>query len=219
MSQGCRRVYVRCRRAWKGFVRSTSVLAIAGAALVGGLAPDGGVQVGRDAHATVSVLMTLDELVTSSGRAIVAQPVERYSKWEELGGAKRIVTYTRLVVEETVFGAAKDEKPADIWVRTLGGKVDGIGQHVAGEASFTLGETSLIFLGKAGDANVVIGMAQGHFPLLTAGEDRVLTSSPDTGTLIPRKKTEPPKSARDELLGETLTLARTKILKLKKASK
>lgn len=190
-------------------------------ALFGGVAEDGSLTVGTEAHATVSVLMSLDELVDKSSFAVVAQPVESYSKWEELGGAKRIVTYTRLVLEESVFGDAGTTKNKnDVWVRTLGGKVEGIGQHVAGEAQFAVGETSLVFLSRAPDSTaIVVGMAQGHYPLVASTDDRVLRSSPDTGTLIPRKKGEPTASARDQLIGETLTAARAKILKAKKAKK
>ena len=65
---------------------------------------------------------------------------------------------------------------------------------------------------------VVVGMAQGHYPLVASADDRVLASSPDVGTLIPRKKTDPPRSARDELLGEKLSTARARIVKAKQAA-
>jgi len=169
---------------------------------------------GAEAHATTSVMMTLDELVQASSVAVVAQPVERYSKWEVLGDSRRIVTYTRLVLEESMLSGPGT---ADVWVRTLGGTVDKIGQHVAGEAQFTIGETALVFLAKPADTLVVVGMAQGHFPLVEAAEDRILVSSPDTGTLLRKKKDV--KAARDELVGATLSEARKKILKAKKAAK
>lgn len=171
---------------------------------------------GSEAHATVSVLMTMDELVSGSAVVLVGQPVERKSQWEELGGSKRIVTYTRILVEETMGG---EGRPESVWVRTLGGRVGDIGQHVAGEAQFTIGETAVVFLAKAGEALVVAGMAQGHFPLIVGGDDRVLTSSPDTGTLLKRKKDDPARTARDELVGSTLANARKRVASAFKAKK
>lgn len=216
------------QRACSSRLRGTAALALAALALLADVEPGGDVTVGREAHATISVLMTLGELVERSGAAVVAQPVERFSRWEELGGSKRIVTYTRLVLEQTIVGdvkatvgdKAKDKAAvSEVWVRTLGGKLDGIGQSVAGEAQFSLGETALVFLARAGDgAVVVVGMAQGHYPLVASADDRVLASSPDVGTLIPRKKTDPPRSARDELLGEKLSTARARIVKAKQAA-
>lgn len=173
-----------------------------------------GLGIGTEAHATVSVLVDVDDLVAESSLVVVGQPVERFSRWEEVGKSKRIVTYTRIVVEESLVGPAQKE----VWVRTLGGKVDNIGQQVAGEASFTIGNTSLVFLAPAGEGFAVTAMAQGHFPLIEAAEDRVLTSSPDLGTLVPKKDKEAAKkpSAREELVGATLTDARKRIAKAKK---
>lgn len=155
-----------------------------------------------EAEAAVSILMTLDELVTASSRVVVAEPLERTSRWEELGGGRRIVTYTRLAVDETVAGGTRSE----VWVRTLGGRVDKIGQHVAGEATFTIGEKTLVFLEDVDGATVVTGMAQGHFRLAEVDGDVVLKASPDAGTLLPRKG--PSIAARELLVGARLARAR-----------
>jgi hypothetical protein len=177
-----------------------------GAAVFGVPSTRDGVSFGTDAHATTSVLISLDEMVALSEQVAVATPIERYSQWEELGGGRRIVTYTKLSVEETITGTERGE----VWVRTLGGKVDKIGQHVAGEAQFTTGERTVVFLAKAGDATVVTGMAQGHFPLVEEQGKVRLKSSPDTGTLLPRRG--PTVSAREVLVGREIAEARQKIL-------
>jgi len=57
-----------------------------------------------DASAAVSIQLSVDELVRASKWVVVATAADRYSTWEELGGARRIVTYTRLVVDEPVVG-------------------------------------------------------------------------------------------------------------------
>ncbi len=160
---------------------------------------------GGDAHAAVSIEMSLDELVGFSARVVVAQPVERKSSWEESDRGKRIVTYTRLVIEETVAG---DER-SEVWVRTLGGKVDKIGQQVSGEAVFKLGERTMVFLEDVGSATVVTGMAQGHFRLKDDGGELVLVSSPDVGSLLPRRG--PSIAAREILIGKKLAPAATAV--------
>lgn len=182
------------------------------AALTLGVSPTLAPRLGSEAEATTAVLMTLDEMVRVSDHVVVAEPLERVSQWEMVGDSQRIVTYTRLAIETPVVGAAKQ----DVWVRTLGGTVDKIGQHVAGEAQFTLNQKALVFLARPHEKFVVTGMAQGHFPLDESESGRPLKSSPDTGTLLRSKKASGP-SAREELVGETLARASEKIQAAKAA--
>jgi hypothetical protein len=168
----------------------------------------------RDAHATVALLMSTEELVAVSKHVIVGEPVERFSKWEKVGGSNRIVTYTRLVVSEGIVDTPETES---VWVRTLGGKVDKIGQSVAGEAELKLGEPAVVFLAAVeSDTLVVVGMAQGHYPLEMKDGERVLRSSPDLGHLV-RKKGDTRRSAREDLVGTKLDAARAKIVEARKA--
>jgi hypothetical protein len=166
-----------------------------------------------EAHATTSVTYTLDELVDLSRTVAVVEPVERSSRWEKVGESKRIVTYTKLVVHEHISGAKVDE----VWVRTLGGKVGKVGQHVAGEASFALGERAVVFLAPAGDATVITGMAQGHYPLVEKDGVVRLKSSPDTGRLLDKRG--PRESARERLVGKKLEEASSSIRTAAKALK
>ena len=118
------------------------------------------------AEAAVAVAVTLDELVSRSTEAVVATAVEKHSRWEEVAGSRRIVTYTKLAVLQRAFGP--DEK--ELWVRTLGGAVDRIGQQVSGEASLQLGRRSLLLLTRTtGGVVVVTEMAQGHYPIEADG--------------------------------------------------
>ncbi len=167
------------------------------------------------AHATVSLLMSTEDLVKVSTHIAVVEPVERFSKWEEVAGSKRIVTYTRLTVLEGIVDGPEGDS---VWVRTLGGKVDKIGQAVAGEAEFSLNEPAVVFLAKTGDALVVVGMAQGHFPLREAEGERVLKASPDLGTLV-KKKGETRRSAQEDLVGKKLSSAKELIVAASKALK
>jgi hypothetical protein len=176
-----------------------------GVTLGGSIGPDGAPSLGAEASATTSLLMTLDELCKASDQIALVEPLERTSRWEQLGGSKRIVTYTRLSVVENVAG----KKRSELWVRTLGGTVDRIGQYVAGEASFTIGERSVVFLADMDGVPVVTGLAQGHFPLELKENELVLRSSPDPGNLLPRKSGKG--SAREALVGAKLDPALSKI--------
>lgn len=190
-------------------------LALASALLVPaalGLVPGAPGFAAREASAAVSVLVSLDELTRLSTYVVVATALDRTSAWEELGGGRRIVTYTRLRVERALVGAPA----AEIVVRTLGGAVDRIGQSVAGEAQLALGSRSLLFVAQGEGALVVSGMAQGHYPIIeSAKEPPRLGGSPDAGMLLPRRG--PTVSAREELLGATLDAAALAIIRVRKA--
>jgi hypothetical protein len=172
-----------------------------GLALALPLVAAGSVDGPRPASASVAINVTLDELVIRSAFVVVATAAERHSAWENLAGGRRIVTYTKLKVDQSVVGEAGSE----VWVRTLGGAVGKIGQHVSGEARITMGSKALFFLAKSDGALVVTGLAQGHYPIVTE-EGRVkLASSPDTGKLLPAQGPSIP--ARDVLIGATLESA------------
>lgn len=155
----------------------------------------------RPAEASVSVAVTLDQLVASSSFVVVATAVEQRSQWEELGGSRRIVTYTRLAVDQAALG----EPGKEIWVRTLGGVVGKIGQSVSGEAHLAPGSQALVFLRRMDDgATVVSAMAQGHYPLVKTAADQParLAASPDAGAILPRSG--PSIAAREVLVGTPL---------------
>jgi hypothetical protein len=169
-----------------------------------------GLAIVKRAEASVSVLMTLDELVVGSQRVVIGTPVDRTSRWEELPSGRRIVTYTKLSIDETLVGASNSE----IVVRTFGGVVDGIGQQVSGEATLKIGERSLVFLadvedGEKNAVTIVTGMAQGQFPLDESASEPVLKASADRGTLVKRRGPSVP--AAVVLVGATLSTARSKI--------
>lgn len=168
------------------------------------------------AQAAVSIAYTLDKLVSESTAVVVATSVEQRSEWAELGGSRRIVTYTKLNVSEAVFGGATE----GIWVRTLGGVVGRIGQQVSGEATLSLDEKAVIFLTHAIDgAWVVTGMGQGHYPVRRVADVRAplverLSASPQVGTLVARRAGEPLAHAR--LVGRPVSEALSAIRAVKR---
>lgn len=154
----------------------------------------------RPADAAVSIAYTLKELVKQSPRVMLATAVERNSRWEEIAGSRRIVTYTRMAVLEDVVGDGEGE----VWVRTLGGEVGRVGQVVSGEATLAVGEKCLVFLTRSSDGVwLVTGMGQGHYPVRAAtdSEPERLTFSPSVGAILPRKKAVP---AHQQLVGKTV---------------
>ncbi len=160
----------------------------------------------RQAQAAVSIAYTLDELVTLSPQVVIAKAISRRSAWEVIAGSRRIVTFTKLEVISSVYGKAANKH---VTVRTLGGAVGKIGQHVAGEARFALNERALMFLSQGADKTwVVTGMAQGHFPLEAAKKTTPqstaehLRPSPSLGTVLRRHG--PTISAQEQLVGHSL---------------
>jgi len=134
-------------------------------------------------------------------------PLDSTSLWEDVDNNKgrRIVTYTRLRIDRVVDGNPQ----AEVWVRTLGGHVGDIGQHVDGEAVLMPSKPGLFFLRDIpGGTLAVVGMSQGHYPLEAAPDARFRLLSPMglghlVGRLEPFKATDRP-PARTELVGRTL---------------
>jgi hypothetical protein len=164
------------------------------------------------AEASVSMLLSLDEIVAPSTAIVVGTASERKAQWEEIAGGRRIVTYTKIKIDRTIAGSAGTE----VWVRTLGGTIGNLGQAVSGEAQIATGSKAMLFLMKRGDVTVVTAMAQGHYPILAddKGVSR-LRPSPDVGTQL--RQPGPVIAARDLLVGEKLETAVTAISKARKA--
>jgi len=169
------------------------VVAIAAVTLGGG---------SRDARASVSIAVTFDALVHDSSSAVLVTAVEQRSVWE---GA-RIYTYSRVHVDSSVAGELKPDDEA--WVRTLGGVVGKIGQVVEGEAGFTVGRPSLVFLRKdATGTYVVTARAQGQFGLYVDEQSavHVQRSSALGGLFAPKGPNANLPLASDVIHGRSLT--------------
>jgi len=150
----------------------------------------------------------MPELVGDSTLVVAGTPLESRSLWE--GDAhihgRRIVTYTRVRVDRLLDGPPQDE----VWIRTLGGEVDDVGQQVAGEAVLRVPQPSLLFLRARTDGtHVVVGMGQGQYPLdarPTSGAVRVRPPLDGGAHLVPKAGTfaAAQRSARLSLVGHTL---------------
>lgn len=149
------------------------------------------------AEAMLALEATVQQLVGESDMAVDAVPEESYSEWEEIPNVgRRIVTYTRLRVTDAAFG----DVPSAVWVRTLGGHVGDVGQRVEGEAEFSVGSRSLLFLRRVPDGRFrVTQMAQGHFRVDGAGSIARLRATARLTSLVKAKKGLGARAALDGL--------------------
>jgi hypothetical protein len=115
------------------------------------------------ARATTARAVTLAELVQRSTRIARVTALDSFARSEEIGGARHIVTYSRLRIDDSLHGPSGD---SETLVRTLGGQVGDLGEIVHGEAELALNQTSLVFLmPDSNGVELVTAMAQGHYPV------------------------------------------------------
>lgn len=153
----------------------------------------------RYAEAAVARALGIPELVARSKRVVVATALEQACEWHVLGGSRRIVTLTRVRVEELVTGATPES--SELMVQTLGGKVGKIGQLVEGEAELTVGENAMVFTREVMSGLYgVTAMAQGHYPIGLEARGKVLRPSRSLPSLISGKE-----SAVERLTNVTLS--------------
>jgi hypothetical protein len=177
-----------------------TLLALGGAPLVASiyLAP-------QRAEASTALELSMSDLVGGATLVLAGTPLDSRSVWEIDAHGRRIVTYTRVLVDRMLDGTPR----AEVWVRTLGGEVDDIAQQVAGEAVLRVAQPSLLFLrGRADGTLAVVGMEQGQYPLDArpqSGTARVRAPL-QTGHLVPRALPSGARqpSARHALVGHTL---------------
>ena len=150
------------------------------------------------ASAGQAVAISLKELARRSRRVTVATRLHGEGRWEVVGSQRRIVTYSRVRVDELIDGESSE---SELVVRTLGGRVGKIGQIVHGEAQLVKGHPNLLFLHELREGvHAVTAMAQGQFLLRADSRGaRRLHPSPYRGRLI-----DAPHSAARLLLGRNL---------------
>jgi hypothetical protein len=153
------------------------------------------------AEASVARAISMKALIQRSRSVVLGTPLAASSEWAEIGDTRRIVTLTRVRIDEHV---ARDAPGAsEVLVRTLGGRVGKLGQLVHGEAELRSNETAMLFL-HDDDAGLssVTAMAQGHYPVLTDGRGKWLKKSPGLAKLLME-----PDAAVERLAGQGLEAA------------
>jgi hypothetical protein len=154
---------------------------------------------GFPAEGAVARALALRELVEKSRRVVVATALDQACEWQVIGGTRRIVTLTRVRVEELVTGAAPEA--SELMLQTLGGRVGKIGQLVEGEAELTVGENSLVFTREVLTGLYgVTAMAQGHYSIVAEARGKVLRPSRKLPSFVTSGE-----SAVEKLRNATLT--------------
>ena len=135
------------------------------------------------AHASVARAISVSDLVKRSRSVVLATPLAAHSEWATIGDSRRIITITRIRIEEHV--GRNTPEASEVLVRTLGGRVGKLGQVVHGEAELRAERTSMLFLHDAeGGLSTVTAMAQGHYPLYTDAGKTTLQKSPGLAKLV-----------------------------------
>jgi hypothetical protein len=133
-----------------------------------------------ETDASVSVAVSLDDLARSANGIARVTALDAAPRWED----GRIVTYSRVRVDDVIAGNVA--RGAEIDLRTLGGIVDGIGQHVEGEAHFVRGRSSIVFLTGHTGVAAVVGRAQGQLAIVKGGDGREIVRRLDAGAIVLR---------------------------------
>jgi hypothetical protein len=156
----------------------------------------------RSGRATTARAVSLGDLAMRSTRIARVLPLEGSARFEDVGNMRHIVTYTRLRIDDPIYG---DTGETEILVRTLGGHVGDLGEIVHGEAQLVPNEASVIFLQtNAEGIEQVTEMAQGHYPLVSDTQGTLrLHASRNMPHLIGN-----PQGAALQLSGLELTQAR-----------
>jgi len=157
---------------------------------------------GGTALASVARSISVRALIQKSRSVVLGTPLAAHSEWTEVGGSRRIVTLTRVRIDEHV--ARSQPEASEVLVRTLGGRVGNLGQLVHGEAELRANEACMLFLheGEPGFSSVT-AMAQGHYPLIADARGRWLKRSPGLAKLVME-----PEAAVERLSGQTIDVAR-----------
>jgi hypothetical protein len=155
--------------------------------VLGGVAVASSFTFEPSASASVSIAVGFDALVKDADAVAIVVAQDAKSVWED----GRIVTYTRVKVEQSVAGDLGTG--AEGWVRTLGGTVGRIGQLVDGEPNLSPTKPALVFLHKFKSTTTweVSARAQGHFPIVAdeASKTKKLLRAANVGVLLPPKPT------------------------------
>jgi len=158
------------------------------------------------AQATTARAVSLVDLVRRSTRIARATPLDSFARSEDIGGARHIVTYSRLRIDESIHGPSGE---TETLVRTLGGRVADLGEIVHGEAQLAISQSCVVFLTLDPDGvELVTAMAQGHYPV---AHDRAGTPRLNLSRNLPHLLGKTP-SAVTELAGKPFTEARAMIL-------
>lgn len=134
-------------------------------------------------RASMVEALDLPGLVGRADLIVVGQVVAQESHYDEHG---RIVTDAEMLIESREKGdAARGES---VVIRRLGGVVNGLGMRVEGEASYAIGQRTLLFASRLprGDVFRAVGLSQGAMTIEERAGERWVTSTNAGAALVQR---------------------------------
>ncbi len=161
------------------------------------------------AAATVALRHDLRSLTRAADVVVVGEVTAQQAQWR--GG--RIVTEVEVLTRLAVKGAPGPK----LRVEVLGGELDGLGQRVAGSASFVVGERVALFLERVRSRPTfrVVGLSQGKLIVTLRGGslvvvrgasgDLTLVERRPNGTLSPAQSKLSSGLPLDDFLVELMT--------------
>jgi hypothetical protein len=113
----------------------------------------------RTASSTTIVVTSAIALARDADTIVVGTVVSIHARWER----RRIVSDVDIRVERSVKGQAV---AADVVrIRVPGGTVAGVAMRVLGAPQFATGERALLLLARRGNANHLVGLADGKLTI------------------------------------------------------
>ena len=158
--------------------------------------------------ATVVKAVPLDVLVSTSRWVVIGTVSSTKCHYEMIGGIRRIVTESSVVVESVIGQRKKEEGLMSkvITVKTLGGTLEGVTEVTLGEAVLLPGNKHLLFLDQENSDTVhVVAMAQGQYWVRTDSRGHLVVY-PSTGLDVVLDRAQ---SAVTTLSGKTLEQVKT----------
>lgn len=136
---------------------------------------------GRPAQASTVHALSLQEMTRRAD--VIAVTVAREAQARREHNGALIVTDVALEVETALKGVKAGER---IVATVLGGVLDGLALQVPGEANFTVGQRSIVFLTRTPDGAElrVVGMSQGVLPISTLGPQPVVRPGGQGAALV-----------------------------------
>jgi hypothetical protein len=135
------------------------------------------------ASASVVVFETVEEMALRVPYIVRGTVNRKVVGWDD--GKRRISTWTEVRVTDAIKGSTG----SFIVVKQPGGEIDGIGQYVAGAATFQEGEDCVLFLEQEPgqtDAFVVSSLSAGKIALTTIEGQPTALRSTEGLLMVPR---------------------------------
>ncbi len=155
------------------------------------------------AEASMAFRLSFDQLSRRADRVVVSRVISAHSDWD--ASHRRIFTTYEIEVEEDIAG----QGPRRFSLVQPGGTVGHLTQRTFGLSAFQPGQRVLLFLGGQARGPYVVGLSQGVFDVVGAGQRERLVQRLDL-LGFPDGKRPPLTLSRREATAEVRSIFRQK---------